>query len=447
MFFSSLLIKNATIVNANDTYNADLLIEAGKISKISLNISANTEIEINADGMFVFPGFIDPHVHLHLPTPAGYSADNFSSGSMAAIYGGTTSAIDFVTPNKGQSLTEAYNRRYNEAQDAIINFKFHVSPVDWNMFSACEMTELVEKHKVNSFKIYTTYKKSVGIDNNTILKVFEQAAKLNATVLVHAENNEIIEFLQKKFIDEGKTQPIYHCLSRPREAEIEAVGRILNFARLTGVSLYFVHISTEEAIKEIANAKKQGLKVFAETCPHYLLLDDSNYKGDFFDTAKYVISPPFRKTTDNDALWEAISNGTIDTIATDHCPFNTYGQKEIGINDFTKIPNGAGGIENRISLIYTYGVLQNKLSLNKMVELCSTNPAKIFGFSTKGEIKVGFDADVVIFDPKKESTISAQNQVSLCDSNIYEGFQINGAFKYVCISRPNKTQLFEISKN
>lgn len=446
MFFSSVLIKNAKLVDAQDTCLADLLIESGKISKIESNISINAEKEIDANGMYVFPGFIDPHVHLHLPTPAGYSADNFSSASMAAIYGGTTSAMDFVTPIKGQSLIDAFNKRFSEAQDSVINLKFHVSPVDWNVFTACEMNELVEKFNVNSFKIYTAYKKSVGIGNDVILKVFEQAAKLNATVLVHAENDEIIDFLQKKFIEQGKTQPLYHCLSRPREAEIEAVERVLNFAKLTGVRLYFVHISTSEAIKLIENAKKQGMKVYAETCPHYLLLDDSCYKGDFFETAKYVLSPPLRKTTDNEALWQAIENGTIDTIATDHCPFNTFGQKEKGINDFTKIPNGAGGIENRISLMYTYGVLQNKMTLNKMVELCCTNAAKIFGFTSKGNLKIGFDADIVIFDPNRVSTISAQNQVSLCDSNIYEGFVVNGVFNYVLISRPNKIQLFELSK-
>jgi dihydropyrimidinase len=285
---------------------------------------------------------------------------------------------------------------------------------------------------IKSFKAYLAYKGSIGIEYGELEQVMIKAASLNAIVLVHCEEGDLIIENQKKFVSEGKTEPLYHALSRPAEVESESVRKVIDLCRKTGCKTYIVHTSTAKSLEYIREAKKEGLPLFCETCPQYLLLDESVYSKPLPESLKYVISPPIRSKLDQDALWLALADGTVDVISTDHCPFNTKGQKDVGINDFTKIPNGAGGIENRLALLYTYGVLTKKISLQQFVGLTSTNAARIFDlFPQKGAIKVGSDADLVIWDPEVKSVISVENQVQQCDSNIYDGMEINGETGYI----------------
>ena len=352
-----IIIKNGQIVNHDKILHADILVENGIIKKIENEISAENALIVEAKGKYVLPGGIDAHVHFHLPTAAGFSSDDFISGSRAALAGGTTSVIDFVTPQKGQSLVEAYKFRLKEAENATVNVKFHVSPIEWTKNTAYEMEELVEKHGVTSFKIYLAYKSGIGINDDVVLKVLETAKKLGVLVTAHCENDEIISFLRRKFIQEGKTTPQYHPLSRPAESEFETVNRFMLLAKYVETPVYVVHVSTKLAIEAIEKAQNSGQVVYAETCPHYLLLNDSVYEYEFEKSAKYVLSPPIRKKEDSEALWKAIQTGVVQTIGTDHCPFNLQGQKDIGKNDFTKIPNGAGGVEHRLELLYTLSLI------------------------------------------------------------------------------------------
>lgn len=430
----TILIKQAKIINFNDEKTADVLIKNGKIVKIDTNITQTNAKIIEAKSKYLFPGGIDPHVHLNLPTAAGNSADNFITGGNAALNGGTTSIIDFVTPNRGQSLVDAYLQRIKEAENCPVNVRFHVSPVEWRQTTADEMEQLVTKYGVKSFKIYTAYKNSIGINDDVIIKVMQKAKELDAIVTIHCEHSEIIDYLRNKFIAEGKTAPKYHPLSRPAEAEAEAIHRMIMMAKFIGTTIYIVHVSTKRGIEFIQKAQQRGQKVFAETCPHYLLLDDSLYDDEFYNAAKYVLSPPLRKEKDQTALWNAIKNANIQTIGTDHCPFNLNGQKDLGINDFTKIANGAGSIEHRLLLLLTYGIFQNKISAQRFVEITSKNPAEIFGFQNKGQIKKGFDADLYLYNPEGESIISAKNHISNSDNDIYEGFRIKGKIETVIIN-------------
>ena len=426
-----IIIKNGTIINYNETIKADILISDNKIKKIScqtpLEVSDNFFEIIDAKGKYIFPGAIDPHVHFNLPTFAGITADDFYTGSLAALAGGTTTVIDFVTPQKDESLVEALKKRKKEAEKSLIDVFFHVSPILWNKNTAKEMEICVKKYGVKSFKIYTAYKNNIGINDDEIIKVLQTAKKLGVVVNIHCENDEIINFLRKKYISEGKTSPKYHALSRPDIAEAEAINRLITYAEIIDTTIYIVHVSTKKGIELIEQAQKRGVKIYAETCPHYLLLNDSVYNLEFEKSAKYVLSPPLRKKVDNKALWDAISKGVIQTVGTDHCSFNLKGQKDKGSNDFTKIANGAGSVEHRLSLLYTYGVLQNRISINKMIELLAWQPAKIFGLSDrKGAIKVGYDADIVIWNPDKKSIISKNTHKQNCDNNIYEGFEVFG---------------------
>ncbi len=428
----AILIKNGTIVTSKKSFKADILIENGKISQIG-NIQLSKikfEQEINAECFYIFPGGIDPHVHMHLPTGAGYSADNFYSGSKAALYGGTTSIIDFVTPKKGQSLTDALNLRKKEAESSIIDYSFHVSPVEWTKTTEQEINDIIEEG-INSFKVYMAYKDSIGLNDNDLFKVMKAVSKAGGMLTVHAELGDKIEDLRDSFVKEGKTEPKYHPLSRPTEMEAGAVKKAIELAEKANCPIYIVHVSAEKSLKHIQAAQQKGQKVYAESCPHYLLLDDSKYNGDFEQTAPFVMSPPLRKKEDNEALWKAVTDNVIQTIGTDHCPF-TLEQKKKGQADFRKIANGAGGVEHRLALLYTYGVIQNKFSINKFVDLISTKPAKIFGlYPQKGEIAVGSDADLVIWNPYKKSIISSKTHYQNCDINIFEGIHTTGIAEYI----------------
>ena len=369
---------------------------------------------------------------MHLPTGAGYSADDFYSGSKAALYGGTTTIIDFVTPKKRQSLPDALKQRKKEAESSIIDYSFHVSPIEWTKTSEKEINGII-KEGINSFKVYMAYKDTIGLNDVDLFKVMKAVGKAGGMVTVHAELGDDIEKLRNFYSQQGKTTPKYHPLSRPPEMEADAVKKAIELAGKADCPLYIVHVSAKKSLEYIKMAQQKGQKVYAETCPHYLLLEDSKYLGEFEKTAPFVLSPPLRKKEDNIALWKAIADNAIQTIGTDHCPF-TLEQKKKGRNDFRKIPNGAGGVEHRLALLYTYGVIQKKFSINKFVDLLSTQPAKIFGlYPRKGEIAVGSDADIVIWNPDKKNIISSKTHHQNCDTNIFEDFETKGAAEFVII--------------
>ncbi len=428
------LIKNGRIITKENDFFGDILIANGKIAAIDKIIHLDdSAIEIiNAQQKYVIPGGVDAHVHLHLPTPAGFSSDDFYTGSIAALYGGTTSFIDFVTPNKNESLIAALKKRIKEAENAVCDYSFHVGVTSWSEHTKSEMEQCVKEYGITSFKTYMAYTGTIGIDEYELEKIMKIAAKLKVFVTVHCElGNEILK-RQQAFIQHNKTSPLYHALSRTEEVEFESVRQVIALAKKTGCNTYIVHTSTAESLEIIEKAQKDGYTVFSETCPQYLLLDVNNYEKPVPESLKYVISPPLRKEKDRARLWQGLKEDIISVVATDHCPFNTNAQKDVGINDFTKIPNGAGGIEERMSLLYTYGVLSGKISLQQWVALSSTNPAHIFGLSPqKGEIAVGADADVVIWNPLSENIISKNTHHQHCDSNIYENFKIKGKAEYV----------------
>lgn len=431
----NLLIKNGTIINSDSSQTADVLVENGIISKIGVNLKTDstTDKVIDASGCYVMPGGIDPHVHMHLPSSAGFSSDDFLSGSKAAIYGGTTTLIDFVTPKKGQLLDKAIRLRKEEAKNCLTDYSFHVSPIEWSGSIEEEILDCLKNEGLKSFKVYMAYKDSIGLNDDVLLKVMKAVGKAGGMVTVHCELGDDIEKLRNEFVNDGKISPKYHPLSRPPKMEARAVKKAIELAKEANCPLYIVHVSTKKSLAYINEAQKNGQKVMAETCPQYLLLDNSKYNGNFKDAAPFVMSPPLRKQIDNEALWKAISNATVLTIGTDHCPF-TLGQKETGKNDFRKIPNGAGGVEHRLALLYTYGVLNKRITLNQFVALTSTNLAKIFGlFPAKGIIAEGSDADIVVWNPNRESTISAKTHHQNCDINIYEGVKTVGAPTYVVL--------------
>jgi dihydropyrimidinase len=431
---NQLLIINGTIINSDANFDSDIAVSKGVITEIGKldPVDFPDSKIIDAKGKYIIPGGIDPHVHLELPTPAGPSCDDFLSGSKAAIAGGTTFLVDFVTPSRGQSLMKALAFRLNESNKCLVDYTLHMG-ITWYDDTIPEQMEwCVNEVGIKSFKAYLAYKDSIGIEYWELEQVMKKAASLNAIVLVHCEEGDVILQNQKQFISEGKTEPLYHALSRPAESESESVLKVIDLCRKTGCKTYIVHTTTAKSLEYVRAAKKEGLPLFCETCPQYLLLDESVYSKPLPDSLKYVISPPIRSKLDQQALWEALADGTVDVISTDHCPFNTKGQKDVGINDFTKIPNGAGGIENRLALLYTYGVLTKKISLQQFVGLTSTNAARIFGlYPQKGTVEVGSDADLAIWNPKPKSVISIKTQVQKCDSNIYEGFSINGKAEFI----------------
>ncbi|HAN00004.1 MAG TPA: dihydropyrimidinase [Marinilabiliales bacterium] len=431
----SYLIKNGLIINSNGTKKLDIFIEDGIISKVGAGLTKPDDqtLVINAANKYIIPGGIDPHVHFHLKTNAGFTSDDFFSGSKAAIAGGTTTILDFVTPKRGQSLPDALQERLKDAETCICDYSFHVSPILYHENLESEMTYCIQKYGIQSFKVYMAYKETIGIDEPALEKILELAKKLNVLATIHAEDGDAIHDLQIRYLSQGHTEPIYHALSRPPETENHAVERAISLANKTGASIYFVHVSSGESIYSIAKAQAEGCPVYAETCPQYLVLDIEKLKGAFHQTAPYVFSPALREASHSQILWDQLSSGAIQTIGTDHCSFHLKSQKELGMNDFTKIPNGAGGVEHRLSLLFTYGVLQNKISLEQWVAITASQPARIFGLSRKGSIAEGYDADIVLWNPNHESTILAADHWQNCDTNIYEGMKVKGSAEKVWI--------------
>ncbi len=426
----ALVIKNGKIITAVDTYDADLRIENEKIIAIGKNVENLGDEIVDASDCYLFPGAIDAHTHFDLDVGTTITADDFESGTKAAISGGTTTIIDFATQNKGETLKDGLRNWNKKAKDkSYCDYGFHMAITDWNEKTSKEMEDMV-REGITSFKMYMAYKGVLQVEDGAILNALKRGKELGALIGFHCENGDIIDFLVKEAKKENHTSPKYHCLSRPIEAEKEAISRVISIAKITNSPLYIVHLSSKKGLEVIIKAKMEGQEVYVETCPQYLLLDDSCYETEDFRSAKYVMSPPLRKKEDNESLWNGLRKGYIDTIATDHCSFNFKNQKETGINDFSKIPNGGPGVEHRFFLIYEYGVLKNKISLNQMVALLSTNPAKLFGmFPQKGTIAVGSDADIVIWNPKEKNLISAKSQIQNVDYTPYENFEISGKIK------------------
>lgn len=430
-----ILLKGGTIITAADEYQADVRIEGEKFVAVGHEIKQPDDQVIDVDGCFLFPGGIDPHTHLDLPVGDMSTSDDFASGTKAALLGGTTTIIDFATQFKGETLKQGLQNWHRKADGkSFVDYGFHMAVTHWNDQIVPEMKEIVENEGVSSFKFYMAYKNLMQVDDSALLMALRQAGKCGALVCVHCENGDVIDSLVQQARDQGHTAPFYHPLTRPAEAESEAASRVITLAQIADAPLYIVHLTCRGSLRAVVKAKLSGLEVYAETCPQYLLLDDSNYSAEGFNGAKYVISPPLRSPQDQEALWSGLRSGVLDTVATDHCSFNYQGQKDLGLHDFSKIPNGAPGIETRLGLLFTYGVSTGKLTLNQFVALTSTNAAKLFGlYPQKGTIAPGSDADVVVWDPRVSSVVTAQTLHQQVDYTPFEGYRQIGQVTHVFI--------------
>jgi len=424
-----LLIKNGEIVTATDRYVADVFVKDGKILGIGRDLAAQGaggEV-VDAAGQYVLPGFIDPHVHMELPFMGTVSADDFESGTASGVAGGTTCIIDFCIPNRGQSMLEALASWREKAKKSVADYTFHMAVTGWGDDTAAEMQRVVEQEGITSFKVFMAYKGALMVDDGELYRVMQQAGRLNAVVTVHAENGDAVWQLQRELIGKGDLGPEYHPVSRPSSVEGEATNRALMMARLQGATAYIVHMTCRESVDALVRAKLEGQRCYGETCPQYLLLDDRVFDQPDFGGSTYVMSPPIRPLHlgHHESLWSGLANGMLDSVGTDHCPF-THEQKKMGAKDFTRIPNGAAGIEDRLAILYTHGVASGKLSLERLVELGATAPARIFGLVKKGTVAVGMDADIVIFDPQGKAVRSAKTHFSRADRSIFEGFEVKG---------------------
>jgi dihydropyrimidinase len=434
------LIKGGHIVTAVDSYVADVLIDGATIAVIGRDlgtIAGSVDKTIDANGRLVIPGGIDPHTHLDLPFGGTSSSDDFETGTRAAALGGTTTIIDFAVQYHGQALNQALDVWFAKAEGkATIDYGFHLIVTDLPDQRLPELKGLIDQG-VSSFKLFMAYPGVFLVDDGTIFKAMTAAGEKGGLICMHAENGVVIDVLVKRAIAEGKTGPKYHALTRPTRAEAEGVHRAIAIAEMANSPVYIVHLSCYDALKEVQAARDLGLPAFAETCPQYLFLDYTYYEQEGFEGAKYVMTPPLRDKSNQEQLWKGLRGNDLQVISTDHCPFCFKEQKELGRDDFSKIPNGGPGVEHRMSLIYDGGVVQNRISLNRFVELTSTAAAKIFGlFPRKGTIAVGSEADIVIFDPNREQTISAKTHHMRVDYSAYEGRRVRGVTETV-LSRGN----------
>jgi dihydropyrimidinase len=430
------LIKNGNIVTANDGWTGDVRCEDGRIVELGEGLDAGAGDEvIDASGQYVFPGGLDPHVHMELPFMGTVSADDFETGTAAGVAGGTTSIIDFVIPGRGDDLMEALASWHDKAAKAVSDYGFHMAVTWWGDQTAEWMRRCVEEGGINSFKTFMAYRGAIGVDDPELIKIMNTARELGALVTVHAEHGDMVVDLQDRLMAQGLTAPKYHALSRPAPLEGEATSRAIMLARMTKEPLYVVHVTCQQAMHAIAEARERGQEVYGETCPQYLLLDDSIYDTDDFEGAAAVMSPPIRPKGHQEPLWAALRSGILQVVATDHCPFNLVGQKDMGKDDFRLIPNGAAGIEHRLSLMYTYGVMAGRIDLNQFVDLTSTRAAKLFGlYPRKGAILVGSDADLVVWDPAATGEISAATHHHKVDRSIFEGFETQGTCSHVLVN-------------
>jgi len=421
------LIRNGRIVTAQDDYQADLLIDGEVISAIGRSLKTEAGQVVDATGLLVLPGGVDVHTHLDMPFGGTVSSDDFETGTRAAAYGGTTTLIDFAIQSKGQSMRTALDTWVRKAEaKATIDYSFHMIVTDLPDAGIEEMNSLI-RDGVTSFKLFMAYPGVLMVDDGTIFKAMKNASRYGGLVCMHAENGSVIDLIVKEALAQGKTAPKYHALTRPATAEAEATGRAIALAEIADAPVYIVHLSCAEALSKVREARDRGIPAYAETCPQYLFLSIEDYDRPGFEGAKYVFTPPLREKWNQEELWRGLAQDHLQVISTDHCPFCFKEQKELGRDDFTKIPNGGPGVETRLSLVYNGGVRTGKITLNRFVELVSTAPAKMFGlFPRKGAITVGSDADVVLFDPEAEATISASTHHMRIDYSLYEGWRVRG---------------------
>lgn len=422
------LVVGGTVVTASDTFHADVGMEGGKITAIGKSLpSANASKILDAVGKLVLPGGIDVHTHLDMPFGGTTSADDFETGTRAAAFGGTTTIIDFAIQYKDQTLRTAFDTWMQKAESrAVIDYAFHCIITHLPDARLEEMNQMV-REGVTSFKLFMAYPGVLMLDDASIFKALRTTAKNGGLVCMHAENGSAIDVIVQQALAEGKTAPKYHALTRPTTAEAEAVSRAVALAEMAGAPLYIVHLSCHDALERVREARDRGLPVYAETCPQYLYLSLDEMDKPGFESAKYVFTPPLREKWNQEKLWSGLKHDQLSVVSTDHCPFCFKEQKELGRDDFTKIPNGGPGIEHRMSLIYSGGVAAGRFSANRFVEITATSPAKLFGlYPRKGTIAVGSDADLVIFDPNRKHTISADTHHMRVDYSMFEGITVTG---------------------
>jgi dihydropyrimidinase len=422
------LIRNGTVVNARGTRAADVLIEDERIRDVAPNLPLTAaDRVIDASGMLLFPGGVDAHTHLDMPFGGTVSSDDFETGTRAAAFGGTTTLVDFAIQARGTKMREALDLWWKKGDGrATIDYGLHMIVTDLPDAGLEDMDSLVSEG-VASFKLFMAYPGVLMVDDATIFKALSRTAKNGALICMHAENGSVIDVIVQRALAEGKTAPIYHALTRPTTAEAEAVHRAIALAEMAGVPVYIVHLSSEDALNQVREARDRGLPAFAETCPQYLLLSVEELARPGFEGAKYVFTPPLREKHNLPRLWDGLKNDHLQVVSTDHCPFCFEDQKALGKDNFTKIPNGGPGVENRLQLIWHHGVNEGRISANRFVEIVSTTPAKIFGlWPRKGVIQPGSDADIVIWDPAAEHMISAKTHHMRVDYSMFEGFRVKG---------------------
>ena len=432
----SVLIKGGRIVTAADDYTGDIYVDNGTISLIDESLDVSADKTIDATGKYVIPGAIDPHTHIELPFGGTVTCDDFTSGTVAAAFGGTTSLIDFCFQMPGQTFPEALETWHEKIERCkpVIDVGFHMAITDLKEGGTLEDLAKVPDEGVTSYKLFMAYKGAVMVDDETLFKTMEVAAETGALVMVHAENGDAIDVIVKRALAEGKTEPVWHARTRPPETEGEATNRAIQLARVARAPLYVVHVSCKEAIEPIALAREKGWDIWGETCPQYLFIDDSYLDQPDFEGGKYIYTPPPRPKENQEHLWKALGADVLSVVSTDHCPFNWPEQKGLGKDDFSKIPNGGPGIENRLHLLHEFGVRTGRFTMNRLVELTSTNVARHFGlYPRKGTIAPGSDADIVVWDPEKKLTISAATHHSNVNYSLYEGTEVQGAPEVVLV--------------
>lgn len=435
----SLLIKNGRIITATDDYHADIYCESETITQIEQSINpgtlpSDTEI-VDATGKYVFPGFIDPHVHIHLPFMGSNAIDDHESASKAALVGGTTSYIEMICPGPDDEPMVAFNE-WNDlaASSSAADYTFHMAVVRFDDLAKDQLKSIALDHGIASFKVFLAYKGALNLDDTDLFSLLEMAKELGVITTAHCENADAINAMQSKLIAEGKTGPEWHEPSRPECIEAEGVHHLATFAELTGAHIYAVHTSCAPAVEAAVDAQLRGVSIWVEAVAPHLILDETYAQQADFVGAKYVMSPPLRKRSNIDVLWNGLRSGAISTIGTDHAPFNFKGQKDMGIDAFTKIPNGIPSIQERVDLIHTFGVLTGKIDLNMFVSACSTKAAQLFGlYPRKGSISVGADADLVVYDPNHKHTLSVDSSYSKIDYNAYEGWKLTGRSSVVTL--------------
>lgn len=430
---STVLIRNGRIVTPSENFVADLFIEGEKIAAIGSGLTVSAEREIDASGMLVLPGGIDPHVHLDMPFMGTFSSDSYETGTAAALYGGTTTVIDFVLQTQGKSLASALQEwRGRSDGNCYADYGFHMAVTDYNESSQAEIAGLIENEGITSFKTFMAYKGALMINDSQMVGLMQEVKSRGGMVTVHATNGDMIDYLIARFRKEGKRSPLYHYLSQPEVTESEASGRFADLAGYTGVTGYIVHMTCEGALNQVRRVAARNQKVYAETCIQYLVLDASLYEKDF-EGARWVMSPPLRQKKDQESLWAGIQQGSVQVVATDHCPF-MWEQKCMGKDDFARIPNGHPAIEHRMELLFSEGVNRNRISLQKYVEVSSTNAARIFGmFPRKGSLGIGSDADIILLNPSEKHVISAATHHMRVDYSAYEGMEVTGKIKTVLL--------------